>query len=159
MITRVGPAWRLKRRAWCNGSDEMSLHNGTAAETERKKMLEAEGHIILNQCAEFPLSFRSHTALVSFAIPTPARVFRPAEDGPMLASALKTYAPKGTLITTSKAIIIPQIPLSFFIEFSGNKREKHPFCLVKHQELIPEASIPPFCWRHAGTRKSWSCGT
>ena len=26
----------------------MSLHNGTAAETERKKMLEAEGHIILN---------------------------------------------------------------------------------------------------------------
>ena len=27
---------------------EMSLHNGTAAETERKRMLEAEGHIILN---------------------------------------------------------------------------------------------------------------
>ena len=26
----------------------MSLHNGTAAETERKKMLEAEGHIMLN---------------------------------------------------------------------------------------------------------------
>ena len=26
----------------------MSLHNGTAAETERKKMLEAEGHIIIN---------------------------------------------------------------------------------------------------------------
>ncbi len=26
----------------------MSLHNGTAAETERKRMLEAEGHIILN---------------------------------------------------------------------------------------------------------------
>jgi hypothetical protein len=26
----------------------MSLHNGTAAETERKKTLEAEGHIILN---------------------------------------------------------------------------------------------------------------
>ena len=26
----------------------MSLHNGTAAETERKKMLENEGHIILN---------------------------------------------------------------------------------------------------------------
>ena len=26
----------------------MSLHNGTAAETERKKMLEAEGHVILN---------------------------------------------------------------------------------------------------------------
>ena len=26
----------------------MSLHNGTAAEKERKKMLEAEGHIILN---------------------------------------------------------------------------------------------------------------
>lgn len=26
----------------------MSLHNGTAAETERKKMLEAQGHIILN---------------------------------------------------------------------------------------------------------------
>ena len=26
----------------------MSLHNGTAAETERKKMLEQEGHIILN---------------------------------------------------------------------------------------------------------------
>ena len=26
----------------------MSLHNGTAAETERKKMLEAGGHIILN---------------------------------------------------------------------------------------------------------------
>ena len=27
---------------------EMSLHNGTAAETERKRMLENEGHIILN---------------------------------------------------------------------------------------------------------------
>ena len=26
----------------------MSLHNGTAAETERKKMLENEGHIVLN---------------------------------------------------------------------------------------------------------------
>jgi len=26
----------------------MSLHNGTAAETERKRMLEHEGHIILN---------------------------------------------------------------------------------------------------------------
>jgi hypothetical protein len=26
----------------------MSLHNGTAAETERKRMLENEGHIILN---------------------------------------------------------------------------------------------------------------
>ena len=26
----------------------MSLHSGTAAETERKKMLEAEGHIVLN---------------------------------------------------------------------------------------------------------------
>ena len=26
----------------------MSLHNGTAAETERKKMLEAQGHIIIN---------------------------------------------------------------------------------------------------------------
>ena len=26
----------------------MSLHTGTAAETERKKMLEAEGHIIIN---------------------------------------------------------------------------------------------------------------
>ena len=26
----------------------MSLHNGTAAETERKKMLEAEGHIVIN---------------------------------------------------------------------------------------------------------------
>ena len=26
----------------------MSLHSGTAAETERKKMLEAEGHIIIN---------------------------------------------------------------------------------------------------------------
>ena len=26
----------------------MSLHNGTAAETERKKTLESEGHIILN---------------------------------------------------------------------------------------------------------------
>ena len=26
----------------------MSLHNGTAAETERKKILEHEGHIILN---------------------------------------------------------------------------------------------------------------
>ena len=26
----------------------MSLHNGTAAETERKKTLEAKGHIILN---------------------------------------------------------------------------------------------------------------
>ena len=30
------------------GTAEMSLHNGTAAETERKRMLEAEGHIILN---------------------------------------------------------------------------------------------------------------
>ena len=26
----------------------MSLHNGTQAETERKKMLEEQGHIILN---------------------------------------------------------------------------------------------------------------
>ena len=26
----------------------MSLHSGTAAETERKKMLEEKGHIILN---------------------------------------------------------------------------------------------------------------
>ena len=26
----------------------MSLHNGTAAETERKRMLESEGHIIIN---------------------------------------------------------------------------------------------------------------
>ena len=26
----------------------MSLHSGTAAETERKKMLEEQGHIILN---------------------------------------------------------------------------------------------------------------